>query len=79
MLPIDDYLQRVRDAYCDTPSLRVTPSQAQRIFQLAPEVCVAVLEALVDEGFLFRTQDGLFVHAAAQLTPAPPNSLFRRG
>ena len=79
MLPIDDDLQRVRDAYRERPDLRVTPSQAQRLFELAPQVCVAVLEALLDEGFLSRTREGLFVHSADQMKAPPPNSLFRRG
>jgi hypothetical protein len=79
MSPLDDDLQRVRDAYRDSPNLRVTPSQAQRVFALEPEVCVAVLEALLDEGFLFRTREGLFVQSADQLKPPSPNSLFRRG
>jgi len=78
MLSIGDYLQRVRDAYAEAPNLRVTPSEAQRRFELAPEVCVAVLETLVDEGFLLRTHDGLFVHAADLTKPPPSNSLFRR-
>src|SRR5260370_557438 len=75
----DDDLRRVCAAYRDTPNLRVTPSQAQRIFELELEVCVAVLEALVDEGFLVRTHEGLFVHAADHMKPASPQSLFRRG
>jgi hypothetical protein len=79
MSPIDDELQRVRAAYRDTPSLRVTPSQAQRIFELGPEVCVLVLEALLNEGFLLRTHEGLFVHCADQTKPPLPNGLFRRG
>ncbi len=79
MLPIDDDMRRVRAAYRERPNLRVTPSQAQRVFELEPEVCVAVLEALVDEGFLVRTHEGLFVHAADHMKPASPQSLFRRG
>jgi hypothetical protein len=42
----DDHLQRVRDSYHDRPNLRLTPSQAQRTFELEPQVCVAVLDAL---------------------------------
>jgi hypothetical protein len=79
MLPIDDDLLRVRAAYRERPNLRVTPSQAQRVFELAPGACVAVLAALVDEGFLCRTHEGLFVRVADQMKPTSPQTLLRRG
>ena len=46
------------------PSLRLTPSQAQRLFGLEPSTCVAILETLLNEHFLFRTKDGLFQTSA---------------
>jgi hypothetical protein len=58
-----DLLRRVRGEYGEAPNLRLTPSQAQRLFGLDPPACVAVLDALVNESFLSRTQDGLFVRA----------------
>jgi hypothetical protein len=64
MSPLDDHLQRVRDAFRDRPSLSLTPSQAQRMFGLEPRMCVAVLETLLNEAFLVRTRDGLFVRSA---------------
>jgi hypothetical protein len=69
MPPLDDHLQRVRDAYRDQPNLRVTPSQAQRMFELEPQLCVAVLDALLNEAFLLRTHDGLFVRRADRVKP----------
>jgi hypothetical protein len=62
--PLDDHLQRVRDAYRDSPNLRLTPSQAQRMFELESQVCVAVLNALLNEAFLLRTREGVFVRRA---------------
>ena len=59
----DDLLQRVRDEYGDVPKLRLTPSQAQLVFGLEPSACAAVLDALLTERFLSRTQDGLFVRS----------------
>ena len=64
MSALDDHLQRVRDAYRDRPSLGLTPSQAQRMFELEPQACVAVLDALVNEAFLVRTREGVFVRRA---------------
>jgi hypothetical protein len=63
--PLEALLQRVREEYRESPSLRLTPSQAQRLFGLEPLVCVAILQALLTEDFLSRTSDGLFVQAAS--------------
>ena len=62
--PLEELLQQVRAEYRDKPSLRLTPSQAQRLFGLEPSTCVAMLEALQKEHFLFRTSDGLFQRSA---------------
>ncbi len=62
--PPEDLLHRVREKYRETPNLRLTPSQAQRFFELEPFMCVAILEALLKENFLFRTSDGVFVRSA---------------
>jgi hypothetical protein len=62
--PLHELLQRVRDEYDNTPRLRLTPSQAQQRFELEPRVCITVLEALLTERFLVRTQDGLFQRSA---------------
>ena len=61
---LEALLQRVRAEYDETSSLRLTPSQAQRLFGLEPAECVTVLEVLLDEHFLTRTGDGLFVRSS---------------
>ena len=61
--PFDELLQRVRDEYGDVPNLRLTPSQAQVLFDLEPSACAAMLDALLTVRFLSRTQDGLFVRS----------------
>ena len=63
-VPSEALLQRVREAYRETPSLRFTPAQAQRFFGLEPFLGVAMLEALLREHVLCRTSDGLFVRSA---------------
>jgi hypothetical protein len=60
---LDDLLRRVREAYLDAPSLRLSPSGLQRMFRLGPVRCVEILEALVRENFLRRTSDGQFVRS----------------
>jgi len=64
--PLADLLQRVREEYREMPNLRLTPSQATRLFGVEPSQCAALLDALVDEHFLTRTADGLFVRSATQ-------------
>ena len=68
MSPFDDHLQRVREAYRHRPSLRLTPPQAQRMFQLEPQLCVAVLVTLLGEVFLRRTRDGFFVRGGVDVS-----------
>ncbi len=57
----DDVLRRVRGEYNEMPGLRLTPAQAQRLWGLDRADCDALLGALVESKFLFRTRDGAFV------------------
>jgi hypothetical protein len=61
-----EFLQRVREEYREMPNLRLTPSQATRLFGVDPSQCAALLDALVNEHFLTRTADGMFVRSASQ-------------
>ena len=58
-----DALRRVQGEYIEMPGLRLTIAQAQRLWGLDRAVCDALLGALVDAKFLFRTRDGAFVRA----------------
>jgi hypothetical protein len=60
-VPIDDALRRVKGEYLEMPGLRLTPAQAQRLWGLDREACDALLGALVDTQFLYRTRDGAFM------------------
>ena len=57
----EDALRRVRGEYTEMPGLRLTPAQAQRLWGLDQAACEALLGALVDAKFLFRTRDGAFM------------------
>jgi hypothetical protein len=59
----DDVLRRVQGEYIEMPGLRLTPAQAQRLWGLDRASCDALLGALVDAKFLFRTRDGAFVRS----------------
>ena len=58
---IDEVLQRIQGEFVEMPGLRLTPAQAQRLWGLEPDVCDALLGALVDAKFLAETRDGAFV------------------
>ena len=61
--PLDDALRRVQGEYTEMPGLRLTAAQAQRLWGLDRAACDALLGALVDAKFLFRTRDGAFVRS----------------
>lgn len=58
---IADWLQLIRAEYAEAPSLQLTKPQIQDLWALDPWVCDALLNALVDAGFLRRTSDDAYV------------------
>ena len=63
----DDVIRRVQGEFLEMPGLRLTEAQARRLWGLDAALCGALLGALVDAKFLFRTRDGAFMrveHAA---------------
>jgi hypothetical protein len=66
---LDDVLRRVQGEYMEMPGLRLTLPQAQRLWGLDSTACDALLGALVDAKFLFRTRDGAFVRSDQVRTP----------
>jgi hypothetical protein len=52
---------RVDSEYQEMPGLSLTAAQARRLWRLDPATCDRVLEALVREGHLRRTRDGMYV------------------
>ncbi len=59
--PIDEVLRRVQGEFLEMPGLRLTEPQARRLWGLDSVSCSALLDALVDAKFLFRTRDGAFM------------------
>jgi hypothetical protein len=57
----EEILRRVQGEFLEMPGLRVTVPQARRLWGLDAASCEALLDALVDAGFLFRTRDGAFM------------------
>jgi hypothetical protein len=54
-------MRRVQGEFLEMPGLRLTPAQARRLWGLDAASCDALLLALVDAKFLFRTRDGAFM------------------
>jgi hypothetical protein len=72
----DEVLRRVQGEFLEMPGLRLTEAQARRLWGLDAASCGALLGALVDAKFLFRTRDGAFMkveHAVpVKATGRPP-------
>jgi hypothetical protein len=59
--PNDEALRRVQGEFLEMPGLRLTGAQARRLWGLDSAMCEALLGALVDAKFLFKTRDGSFM------------------
>ena len=60
----DPYVVRLAEkidaAFIELPSLRLTETQARRLWNLSPERCAKVLDYLVGMGHLTRDDDGQY-------------------
>jgi len=63
MSPAEILATRIRGEYREMPGLQLTFAQARLLWQLDAATCSAVLQILVNEGFLMGTPDGKFVAA----------------
>jgi hypothetical protein len=53
-------LRRIRGEFREMPCLRLTASQAQRLFGLRQDVCLRVLTELTGDATLVRGSDGRY-------------------
>jgi hypothetical protein len=58
-----DWLQLIRAEYIESPGLYLTKAQVRRLWNLDPNMCDALLEALEADQFLRRTHTGAYVRA----------------
>ena len=61
---IDNWLHRIQAEYIEMPGLDLTKPQMQRLWALEPQVCDALLEALLAAEFLKETPRHGYVLAA---------------
>ncbi len=57
----EDIVRRIQAEYREMPGLKLTPAQAQRLWNLTRGSCEEALSYLVDHRFLYRTADGAFI------------------
>ena len=59
-------LRRIAAEYDEMPGLRLTAAQAQRLFWLREDVCLRVLDELVNAGVLRRDGNGVFLRRGVE-------------
>ena len=57
-------LHRVRSEFLEMPGLRLTPSQAARLWSLDQGTSVRILDGLTATGFLSRNRNGAYLLAS---------------
>jgi hypothetical protein len=67
----EQLIARIRAEYREMPGLQLTAPQASRLWQEDRATCEHVLQSLVKDGFLLRTERGTFVllSSPARLKP----------
>ena len=60
---IDSVVTRVRGEYSEMPGLQLTCAQACRLWHMHVSTCEKLLEQLVQEGFLCKTDKGAYIAA----------------
>ena len=62
-LRLDSIVARVRGEYSEMPGLQLTCAQACRLWDMHVSTCKQLLEQLVQEGFLCKTDKGAYIAA----------------
>jgi hypothetical protein len=62
---VRDALLRIQTEYVEMPDLKLTPRQAERLWNLSHEVCQVALATLLASGFLIVAAQGAYVRRGA--------------
>lgn len=65
-------LRRVVQEYLELPGLRLSASQARRLWGLDESTCNRLLDELVRLGFLIRRDNGLYAHGESSASGSLP-------
>lgn len=63
--------QRIKAEFVEMPGLKITLVQAARLFGVDPPQSAALLQDLVDEGFLRRDARGAYVRGGLHSSRSP--------
>jgi hypothetical protein len=66
----DEAVTRIAMEYIEMPDLKLTASQARRLWNIPADVCDRALAALVARGFLMQTRAGAFLRRASTAAAA---------
>ena len=75
----DVILQRIYGEFIEMPGMRLTLSQAQRLWGLDERTCQVLLEYLVDMKFLCRSPHGNYGRTSDGTTPFPRPRMAKAG
>jgi hypothetical protein len=68
----DQILRRIRAEFLEMPGMRLTLSQAKRLWGLDEQTCAQALELLITDRFLSRRADGTYTRLPDAPVPCPP-------
>src|SRR5262245_32542195 len=71
MYSVQDIVERVRAEFMEMPGLRLTTAQIQRLCGIEPNVCRAVLDSLVQAGFLWASPNGTYARVSDERIARP--------
>jgi hypothetical protein len=78
MPSLESLVARIRGEYSEMPGLRLTFAQACRLWQLDAHTCQTLLEQLVREAFLYKTDTGAYIALPATAGPQVKAQLRRQ-
>ena len=78
MPSLESLAARIRGEYREMPGLRLTFAQACRLWQMDAPTCETVLEQLVGEAFLYKTDRGAYVALSSTTAPQAKAQLHER-
>jgi hypothetical protein len=68
----EEMLRRICGEYLEMPGLRLQCAQAQRLWGLDEETCAELLDFLVEQRFLQRTESGSYIRLFDGTVPVAP-------
>jgi hypothetical protein len=73
----ESLVARIRGEYREMPGLRLTFAQACRLWQVDASTCGTLLEQLVREAFLYKTDNGAYMALSETRGPQAKAQLRR--